>query len=77
MTKQEAIDFINALQEDSNGRIFFYSYEILDTYEQNRRSVYSTKAMMVDRLTHHFDDSLHGSYRDGRLTTIQSMGAIE
>lgn len=76
MIKLEAISFINNLEEDADGKIFFLSIETLDILGPNVRGVHSTKAMMLDRLEHNFDDNLHGSFRDGVLTTIVSMDVL-
>lgn len=73
MTKQEAINFINSLESDIDGRIQFISNEMLDVFGTNTRTVNSTKAMMIDRLTNNFDDNLYGSFRDGVMTTIFSF----
>lgn len=76
MTKQEAIDFINSLEPDIDGRIQFISNETLDAFGSNTRTVNSTKAMMINRLTNNFDDNLYGSFRDKVMTTILSLEVL-
>lgn len=73
MTKQEALEFINGLDQDIDGRIMFISHEIMDDGRTNTRTVNSTKEMSIKRFTESFDDAMHGSFRDGALTTVLSL----
>ena len=72
MSKQEMITFINNLPENADKRVVFVTNEIMDDGRSNTRTVFTTKEKMLERLSTSFDDNLHGSFRDGMLTTIVS-----
>lgn len=76
MVKQKALDFINQLQPDVDGRITFICHEILDGGLSNTRMVNSAKEKMMTRLMNIFDDNLHGYFIDEVQTTIISMEEI-
>lgn len=68
MTKLELIDVVNRLPSDK--KIVFV--EVLDTGQNNKRTMSCSKERVLEILNDYFDDNLHGHVVDKRMTTIVS-----
>lgn len=73
MTKQELISAIQVL--NSNDIIVFV--EVLDTGENNRRTMGCTHEHSIALIQSRFDDSLYGHFGDEIWTTIYDLKIIE
>jgi hypothetical protein len=68
MTKLELIEVVNNIPSDK--KMVFV--EVLDTGENNKRTMNCSKEKILEILNSYFDDNLHGHVVDERMTTIVS-----
>lgn len=73
MTKDELLNYIHDLKENSDNKIHFFLKEVLFTGEHNIRELYISKDRCVNLINSNFDNYMYGHFGDLIMTTVISI----